>query len=71
MSNFFADDLILQGDRVTEQKQALSDKTLKINLNKNIYGSFSEIGAGQETARHSFPFRTRRYQCNVLLRSGC
>lgn len=54
MSNFFADDLILQGDRVTEQKQALSDKTLKINLNKNIYGSFSEIGAGQETARHFF-----------------
>lgn len=54
MSNFFADDLILQGDRITEQKQALSDKTLKINLNKNIYGSFAEIGAGQETARHFF-----------------
>lgn len=54
MSNIFADDLVLQGDRVTEQKQALSDKTLKINLNKNIYGSFSEIGAGQETARHFF-----------------
>ncbi len=54
MSNFFADDLILQGDRITDQKQALSDKTLKINLNKNIYGSFSEIGAGQETARHFF-----------------
>lgn len=54
MSNIFADDLVLQGDRVTYQKQALSDKTLKINLNKNIYGSFSEIGAGQETARHFF-----------------
>ena len=54
MSNFFADDLTLQGDRITEQKQALSDKTLKINLNKNIYGSFAEIGAGQETARHFF-----------------
>jgi len=54
MNNFFADDLILQGDRITDQKQALSDKTLKINLNKNIYGSFSEIGAGQETARHFF-----------------
>jgi len=54
MSNFFADDLVLPGDRITEQKQALSDKTLKINLNKNIYGSFSEIGAGQETARHFF-----------------
>ena len=56
MSNIFADDLLLQGDRVTDQKQALSDKTLKINLNKNIYGSFSEIGAGQETARHFFFF---------------
>ena len=33
MSNIFADDLVLQGDRVTDQKQALSDKTLKINLN--------------------------------------
>lgn len=54
MSNIFADDLVLQGDRITDQKQALSDKTLKINLNKNIYGSFSEIGAGQETARHFF-----------------
>ncbi|UUV21146.1 TonB-dependent receptor [Paenimyroides aestuarii] len=54
MNNFFAEDLTLQGDRVTEQKQALSDKTLKINLNKNIYGSFAEIGAGQETARHFF-----------------
>ena len=54
MSNIFAEDLVLQGDRVTDQKQALSDKTLKINLNKNIYGSFSEIGAGQETARHFF-----------------
>src|SRR5690606_36777902 len=54
MGNFFADDLTLQGDRVIEQKQAISDKTLKINLNKNIYGSLAEIGAGQETARHFF-----------------
>lgn len=54
MGNFFAEDLVLPGDRATEHKQALSDKTLKINLNKNIYGSFAEIGAGQETARHFF-----------------
>lgn len=54
MSNFFAEDLSLPGDRIIEQKQAISDKTLKINLNKNIYGSFAEIGAGQETARHFF-----------------
>lgn len=29
-------------------------KTLRINLNPNIYGTFSEIGAGQETARYFF-----------------
>jgi hypothetical protein len=29
-------------------------KTLRINLNPNIYGTFSEIGAGQETARWFF-----------------
>ena len=34
MSNFFAEDLSLPGDRIIEQKQAISDKTLKINLNK-------------------------------------
>ncbi|MGA0941757.1 MAG: TonB-dependent receptor [Flavobacteriaceae bacterium] len=33
---------------------SIQDKTLRINLNKNIYGSFAEIGAGQETARHFF-----------------
>jgi hypothetical protein len=25
-----------------------------INLNENIYGTFAEIGAGQETVRHFF-----------------
>ena len=29
-------------------------KTLRINLNPDIYGTFAEIGAGQETARHFF-----------------
>ena len=29
-------------------------KALNINLNKNIYGAFSEIGAGQEVVRHFF-----------------
>lgn len=54
MNNFFAEDLTLEGDRIIEHKPAISDKTLRINLNKNIYGSFAEIGAGQETARHFF-----------------
>lgn len=29
-------------------------KALKINLDPNIYGTFAEIGAGQETVRHFF-----------------
>jgi len=31
-----------------------AQKALKINLNPNIYGTFAEIGAGQETVRHFF-----------------
>ncbi|MEM9076410.1 MAG: TonB-dependent receptor [Bacteroidota bacterium] len=33
---------------------SIKAKTLRINLNKNIYGTFAEIGAGQETARQFF-----------------
>lgn len=53
MSNF-ENDLVLEGDRIIEHHRAISDKALRINLNKTIYGSFSEIGAGQETVRHFF-----------------
>ncbi len=28
-----------------------AQKALKINLNSDIYGTFAEIGAGQETVR--------------------
>jgi hypothetical protein len=31
-----------------------AQKALKINLDSNIYGTFAEIGAGQETVRHFF-----------------
>ena len=31
-----------------------NEKALKINLNPNVYGSFAEIGAGQEIAAHFF-----------------
>jgi len=31
-----------------------AQKALKINLNENIYGTFAEIGAGQEVVRHFF-----------------
>ena len=31
-----------------------NQKALKINLNPAIYGTFAEIGAGQEAVRHFF-----------------
>ncbi len=34
--------------------QSPRQKALEINLNPNIYGTFAEIGAGQEVARHFF-----------------
>lgn len=42
----------LKGDKVIEQIPSIKDKALRINLNENIYGTFAEIGAGQETVRH-------------------
>ena len=47
-------DIKLKGDKVIEQIPSLKDKALRINLNENIYGTFAEIGAGQETVRHFF-----------------
>ena len=47
-------DLIKQGDKKLGRKFTTKQKALKINLNQNIYGSFAEIGAGQETVRHFF-----------------
>src|SRR5690606_21767072 len=44
----------IKGDREFEQVPSIKDKALRINLNENIYGSFAEIGAGQETVRHFF-----------------
>jgi hypothetical protein len=52
--NFMDTEIILKGDRVIEQIPSLKDKALRINLNENIYGTFAEIGAGQETVRHFF-----------------
>jgi hypothetical protein len=46
--------IILKGDRVIEHVPSIKDKALRINLNENIYGTFAEIGAGQETVRHFF-----------------
>jgi hypothetical protein len=37
-----------------DQILSLRQKALKINLGKRFYGTFAEIGAGQEVARHFF-----------------
>ena len=44
----------LAGDQPFENTPSLEAKALRINLNNNIYGTFAEIGAGQEVARHFF-----------------
>ncbi len=44
----------LKGDIELKSAPTPMQKALKINLNPNIYGSFAEIGAGQETARNFF-----------------
>ena len=47
-------DIIHNGDSVVNTVPTTKQKALKINLNENIYGSFAEIGAGQETVRQFF-----------------
>ncbi|MFT5751478.1 MAG: hypothetical protein ACI828_002183 [Flavobacteriales bacterium] len=42
------------GDREFEKVPSTKNKVLRVNLNENIYGTFAEIGAGQETVRHFF-----------------
>lgn len=37
-----------------ERVKSTREKALKINLDRNIYGSFGEIGAGQEVANHFY-----------------
>ncbi len=44
----------LKGDKAFDTVPSIKDKALRINLNENIYGTFSEIGAGQETVRNFF-----------------
>jgi len=33
---------------------SIQNKCTRLNLNENVYGTFAEIGAGQETVRHFF-----------------
>ncbi len=44
----------LKGDKQLENIIPLKQKALRINLNDHTYGTFAEIGAGQETVRHFF-----------------
>ncbi|MBO6606562.1 TonB-dependent receptor [Psychroserpens sp.] len=47
-------EITLKGDREFDAIPSLRTKCLRINLNENIYGTFAEIGAGQETVRQFF-----------------
>lgn len=44
----------IKGDKEFEDIPSIKSKALRINLNENIYGTFAEIGAGQETVRNFF-----------------
>lgn len=44
----------IKGDKEFENIPSVRNKALRINLNENIYGTFAEIGAGQETVRNFF-----------------
>jgi len=46
--------ITIMGDKEFESVPSIKSKALRINLNENIYGTFAEIGAGQETARNFF-----------------
>lgn len=48
------EEITYEGDSKFENIPSLKDKALRINLNKDIYGTFAEIGAGQETVRQFF-----------------
>tara|TARA_R110002073_G_scaffold244979_1_gene407073 strand:- start:5174 stop:6646 length:1473 start_codon:yes stop_codon:yes gene_type:complete len=47
-------EITLKGDSEIENIPSLKQKALRINLNEHIYGTFAEIGAGQETVRQFF-----------------
>ncbi|WP_424493191.1 TonB-dependent receptor [Salinimicrobium sp. GXAS 041] len=44
----------LHGDQDFDTTPSIKNKALRINLNESIYGTFAEIGAGQETVRNFF-----------------
>ncbi len=44
----------IDGDQDFPNELSTDNKVLRVNLNRNIYGTFAEIGAGQETVRNFF-----------------
>jgi hypothetical protein len=44
----------LIGDQEFDTTPTIKNKALRVNLNESIYGTFAEIGAGQETVRNFF-----------------
>ncbi len=44
----------ISGDKDFASELSVKNKALRINFNENIYGTFAEIGAGQETVRNFF-----------------
>lgn len=44
----------INGDKDFANELSVKNKALRINFNENIYGTFAEIGAGQETVRNFF-----------------
>ncbi|MDT0641407.1 TonB-dependent receptor [Zunongwangia sp. F363] len=44
----------LEKEREFRDIVSIENKALRLNLNENIYGTFAEIGAGQETVRNFF-----------------
>ncbi len=46
--------IVIKGDKNIKNIPTTHQKSLRINLNDHIYGTFAEIGAGQETVRNFF-----------------
>ncbi len=44
----------ISGDKDFQSELSVKNKAIRINLNENVYGTFAEIGAGQETVRNFF-----------------
>ncbi len=49
--------VIDENDENFQSVLSIENKCTRLNLNENIYGTFAEIGAGQETVRHFFRAR--------------